>query len=82
MREYLIDLYEIQKIDLNIREQQKQVAGAPSRLQALEGTRDRLRLEIGAVTDRREQAIQEAQTLRHVVESETQKIRKWESRSG
>jgi predicted nucleic acid-binding Zn-ribbon protein len=80
VRQYLLDLYEIQKIDLEIREQQKRQDAIPAHLKTLETSVTQLQAKITSLRTQRDAAAQEAQTLRHVVEDEVQKIRKWESR--
>ncbi|RYF09820.1 MAG: hypothetical protein EOO40_06235, partial [Deltaproteobacteria bacterium] len=80
MRQYLLDLYEIQKIDLEIRDQQRRQASLPIELQSLQSATEALQAKIAGLREQSQAAAQEASSLRHVVEEETQKIRKWESR--
>ena len=80
MRQYLLDLYEIQKIDLSIREQTKRQEALPARLNELEARVQDLTAKITSLSDQRGIAAKEAQNLRTLVESETQKIRKWDAR--
>ena len=80
MRQYLLNLYEIQKIDLSIREQEKRQEAIPARLRQLETTVATIRTQVETLSVQRGTAAKEAQTLRTTVEQETQKIRKWEAR--
>lgn len=80
MRQYLLDLYEIQKIDLNIRDQEKRQEALPARLNQLETRVEELAGKLTSLTDQRSAAAKEAQNLRTLVDDETQKIRKWDAR--
>jgi predicted nucleic acid-binding Zn-ribbon protein len=80
VRQYLLDLYEIQKIDLSIRDQEKRQESLPARLRDLEQGLAALQTQIHTLTEQRVVVVKEAQALRNTVDEETQKIRKWESR--
>ncbi len=80
MRQYLLDLYEIQKIDLTIRDQEKRHESLPARLRELEQGIQALQTQIHTLTEQRTVVVKEAQSLRSTVDEETQKIRKWEAR--
>lgn len=80
MRQYLLDLYEIQKIDLSIRDQEKRQESLPARLRELEQGLAALHTQIHTLTEQRVVVVKEAQSLRNTVDEETQKIRKWEAR--
>lgn len=80
MRQFLLDLYEIQKIDLEIRDQEKQRDALPAELHGMQSAVGTLQAQMSALAEQRDLALQQAQALRQVVESENHKIRKWESR--
>ena len=80
MRQYLLDLYEIQKIDLSIREQEKRQEAIPAHLRQLEASIDQLRDQIGKLREQRDGIVKEAKALEGNVQAEVQKIRKWEAR--
>lgn len=80
MRKFLLDLYEIQKIDLSIREQEKRQEAVPARLRELEATVAELSAQTNKLTDERAALVKEAKSLESLVQEEVQKIRKWESR--
>lgn len=80
MRQYLLDLYEIQKIDLGIREVEKKQDAIPTKLRELESSSQSLKSEIAKVTALRDAAINERKTMDGTVQAETHKIRKWEAR--
>ena len=80
MRQFLLDLYEIQKIDLSIREQEKRQDAVPARLRQLEQSVEDLRAQASKLTDERDAVVREAKSLDSVVQEENQKVRKWEAR--
>ena len=80
MRKYLLDLYEIQKIDLEIRESQKALDAVPSDLRQVEGRIVDLQAKIATLRDQSNSTLSEAQSQRQLVDEEVRKIRKWESR--
>ncbi len=80
MRQQLLDLFEIQKIDLTIREQARRQDALPERLHALQVKVRSLTEQLTQLRQQGQQVGAEAQSMRHVVEEEAQKIRKWESR--
>lgn len=80
MRQYLLDLYEIQKIDLNIREQERAHEALPARLRQLESNVADLQGRINSLTEQRNNAQKEGKALHASVDAEKDKIRKWEAR--
>lgn len=82
MRQNLLDLYEIQKIDLEIREQESQRDQIPQQLRDHEAALTRLEQQANQLAEQRGQAEREARTLQATIEDERDKIRKWEARLG
>ncbi len=80
MRKYLLDLYEIQKIDLEIRDFQSALDAIPNTLRQLEGRLTELQAKSGKVRENSGTALAEAQAMQNLVDEEGRKIRKWESR--
>lgn len=80
MRQYLLDLYEIQKIDLGLREQEKRRDIIPLALNKLVASVTDLRRQTTSLADQSALALKEAKSLQALVEAEKDKIRKWEAR--
>lgn len=80
MRQQLLDLNEIQKIDLGIREIEKRFESTPERLRELEATLGTSRSELQRFTEQRDLIVKEVKTLEAQVQAESIKLRKWESR--
>jgi predicted nucleic acid-binding Zn-ribbon protein len=80
VRQYLLDLYEIQKIDLSIRDQEKRQEAIPSRLRELETAVEALRKQIAQLAEQRATVQRDIKAQVSLVESEKDKIRKWEAR--
>jgi predicted nucleic acid-binding Zn-ribbon protein len=80
VRQKLLDLHEIQKIDLEILETEKHGDGFQQRLTELEDAVKKGRAEVETLTDQRETIVREAKTLEGTVQAETIKIKKWEAR--
>jgi hypothetical protein len=80
VRQTLLDLYEIQKIDLGLREQEKRRASLPEQLTKLEGSAQTLRRQIATLTEQSAGALREARSLQSLLDAEKDKVRKWESR--
>ncbi|OGQ90253.1 MAG: hypothetical protein A2289_20135 [Deltaproteobacteria bacterium RIFOXYA12_FULL_58_15] len=80
MRQKLIDLHEIQKIDLEIRDTDKNREAFEACLQELENSVKAVRTEVETLTTQREDNLREAKTLEGTVQAENIKIRKWETR--
>ncbi len=80
MRQQLLDLHEIQKIDLEIREIQGQSATVSQRLAQLETSANGLRTEVQTLTTQRESTTREIKTLEGTVQAEALKVKKWEAR--
>lgn len=80
MRQQLLDLYEIQKIDLTIREQEQRQLQLPSALNRLDASVHDLERKLNTHTEQGEAAAREARALQATVETEKDKIRKWEAR--
>ena len=62
MRQQLLDLHEIQKIDVEIREIETQGATVSQRLAQLETSTNGLRKEVQTLTDQRENTTREIKT--------------------
>ncbi len=80
MRQQLLDLNEIQKIDLEIREIEEGSKLFSDRLQKLESGVGVVRSEVQSLTEQREANAREIKTLEGTVQAEALKIRKWEAR--
>lgn len=80
MRQYLLDLYEIQKIDLGLREQETRRDVIPLALNKLVATVTDLKRQTTSLSDQSSLAQKEAKSLQALVEAEKDKIRKWEAR--
>ncbi len=80
MRQKLLDLYEIQRIDVGIREIEKRLEHAPARLQELEGALGESTALLQKSNEQREAIVKEVKTIEASVQAEAQKLRKWESR--
>jgi predicted nucleic acid-binding Zn-ribbon protein len=80
VRQKLIDLHEIQKIDLEILETEKHGDVFQQRLAELEEGVKHIRTEVEALTEQGETAIREAKILEGTVQAENLKIKKWEVR--
>lgn len=82
MRQHLLDLFEIQKLDLNIREQLRIRDELPTGLREAEAALVTLEGQAKQLTDERATAEREARSLGILLDEEREKIRKWESRLG
>ena len=82
VRQHLLDLFEIQKIDLSIREQERERDELPSGLRQAEGKLAALETEERKLTEERATAEREARALSALLDEDREKIRKWESRLG
>jgi hypothetical protein len=80
VRQKLIDLHEIQKIDLEILETEKHGDVFQQRLAELEEGVKHVRTEVDTLTEQREVNIRETKTLEGTVQAENLKIKKWEVR--
>lgn len=80
MRQVLIDLYQIQKIDLSIREDERQQDALPKPLSGQEQKLAALEAEVKTLTAQRDTTIAEARALQVSIDVERDKVRKWESR--
>lgn len=80
MRQFLIDLYKIQKIDLSIREDELKQEALPKPLTAQTAKLSTLEAEVARLTTQRDHVIAEARALQVTVETERDKVRKWEAR--
>lgn len=80
MRQQLLDLNEIQKIDLGIREIEKRFESTPERLRELEATLGTSRSELQRLSEQRDLIVKEVKTLEAQVQAESIKLRKWEAR--
>lgn len=80
MRQQLLDLNEIQKIDLEIREIETGRQQFQERLSSLGASVDEIRKKVEQLTEQRELSVREAKTLEGTVQAEALKVRKWEAR--
>lgn len=80
MRQQLLELYEIQQIDLGIREIEKRFEGIPVRLHEFEATLSTLRSELQKLVEQRDGIVKEVKTLEAGVQAESIKLRKWDAR--
>ncbi len=80
MRQQLIDLYEIQKIDLDIRELELSRDKAPERLTELEAEISRIQEELAPMGEESAGIEEEIRVLQAAVRNEGDKLRKWEKR--
>lgn len=80
MRQKLLHLHEIQKIDLEIREIEKRRDALADRLKQLGESVHTIRSEVDVLTEQRQTVNREVKTLEGTVAAEAIKIRKWEAR--
>lgn len=80
MRKHLLDLYEIQRVDLTVRDLERRRDEIPARLRELEGTATTLKNEVTQLTEQRAALVKEVKNLEGVIQADTHKIRKWEQR--
>lgn len=80
VRQYLLDLYEIQKIDLGVREQQNRRETIYLSVNKLVATIAELQGLSGSLTEQSRVVRQDTKSLQALVEAEKDKIRKWEAR--
>ena len=80
MHEQLRDLYEIQKIDLDIREFDKKLESIPAHLNEIEGAMTSLRDESDELVRQLDELSKESQDLEAQVKAENHKVKKWQSR--
>ncbi len=76
----MLDLYEIQKIDLGIRDVQKRLDEIPKDLRRLESQTGDLKNEVDKTRLERDALLREVKTLEENVTLENQKLKKWEAR--
>ena len=76
----MLDLYEIQKIDLGIRDVQKRLDEIPKDLRALESKTGDLKHEHDKNRLERDALSREIKTVEDNVAAENQKLKKWEAR--
>lgn len=76
----LLDLYEVQKIDLGIRDLDKRLADIPAKARQVEAELTAQRALLQRVSDERDFVQKEATALRANQQSETAKVKKWEQR--
>ncbi len=80
MRQYLCDLYEIQKIDLAIREVEKRQEAIPAKLNTMLSALAVLKTQVAELITRRDSTLTEIKNLEALVQAETHKLRKWDAR--
>jgi uncharacterized protein len=80
VRQQLLDLYEIQKIDLTIRDIDKRRQAIPKHLNELDAVLNTQRTQLAQVTEQRDGLLRETRTLESTIHGEQDKLRKWEKR--
>jgi len=80
VRQQLLDLNEIQKLDLEIREITRAQDGVPEQLQELEARIGQTRDQLTTLGQEHETVAGELRTIEGAIQSENEKIRKWERR--
>lgn len=80
MRQQLLDLYEIQKIDLGIREFEVARESAAEQLDQTKKEIDGIRQQLQPMVAERDSVGKEIRTLESQVRAENDKIKKWEAR--
>lgn len=80
MRKHLLDLFELQKVDLGIRDLDNRREAIPSRLGELEQGAAALQQEVEQLENQRDELLREQKTLEGTIQAESHKIRKWEQR--
>lgn len=80
MREHLLGLFEIQRIDVVIHELQQKREIIPVELGKLQANITSLKDEIGSMNEQSESYSKEASNLEGVVQAESLKLRKWDAR--
>ncbi|MBC7795210.1 MAG: hypothetical protein H7Z43_16015, partial [Clostridia bacterium] len=76
----MLDLYEVQKIDLEIRDVQKRLDEIPKDLHRLEGTVSGLKSDVDKTRLERETLAREIRELEGTIAQENTKLKKWEAR--
>ena len=80
MRQQLLDLYEVQQIDLKIRDLEKRREAIPQQLAELESSIAVNRNQLKELTEQRDTLVREISTMEGTVAAENDKMRKWERR--
>jgi len=80
VRQKLLDLYEIQQIDLLIREAEVRQGGIPEKLHELEQQITTKKARVAELSEKRDGLSKEIRILEGMVQAERDKIRKWEKR--
>ena len=80
MRQQLLDLNEVQRIDLAIRDIEKRYEAIPTRLKELEATIAQTGAELATLTGQREAIVKEVRTIEAAIGAENLKLRKWDAR--
>ena len=80
MREHLVGLYQIQKIDVAIHELREKKSSIPNELDSLEFELNSVKDEIAKLSGEVDEHSREATSLQTIVQSETVKLKKWEAR--
>lgn len=80
MLQHLLDLYEVQKIDVAIRDVQKRLDELPANLRKLESSVSTLKTEHDKVRLERDTVARDIRELEGVIALENTKLRKWEAR--
>ena len=80
MREHLLGLYQIQKIDVAIHDLREKKALIPVELESLLHELNGLKAEVESLSQEGEEQTREASNLQSVVQGETIKLKKWEAR--
>lgn len=80
MLQQLLDLYELQKIDVTIRDTQKRLEELPAQLRQLESSLASLTADLQRLTVERDGAQKEAKELDALLHAENAKLKKWDAR--
>jgi uncharacterized protein len=80
VREHLVDLYEIQKIDLDIREHDKTLEILPAKLHDLEAQTATMRASLSLKNEEIAESNLAIQELEDLIQSDNEKTKKWEKR--
>lgn len=80
MRQHLLDLYEIQKIDVRIRELELQAGDAPKRLKEMERATDGIQSHIDQLRGQSTELEKQIKAIQGNIQAETLKLKKWDKR--
>jgi predicted nucleic acid-binding Zn-ribbon protein len=80
VRRHLVELFELQKVDLAIRDLERKRGDIPSQLQQLQENVAKTQAEISLLTTERQALEKESKTLEGTISAESHKLKKWEQR--